>query len=81
MSKDKHAHDKDHHGHHDHDSHGEHQGPPQDAKAKMIHHDWRFWVAIGLMLLAMVAYVISFDESWWPRSGGKEKPEVPAAGE
>lgn len=80
MSKDKHAHDKDHRGHHDHDSHGEHQGPPSQKK---IHHDWRFWVsimALVLMLLSMVIYVVTFDESE-PPGGGPEQPEVPAAGE
>ena len=45
----------------------------------MIHHDWRFWTAIVLMGLAMVAYVVSFDDSFRP--GGGEQPEVPAVAE
>lgn len=30
---------------------------------KGIHKDWRAWVALLLMLGAMTAYVLSFDES------------------
>jgi hypothetical protein len=59
----------------------DHRVPSHDhaTRKKMIHHDWRFWVGIVLMLLAMVAYVLSFDESLQP--GGVENPEVPAAAE
>jgi hypothetical protein len=72
MSKqNKHAHNKDQHGHDHHAAGG--------AKKKLIHHDWRFWTAIVLMGLAMVAYVVSFDESFRP--GGGEQPEVPADAE
>lgn len=39
------------------------------------HRDWRVWV-VALMLLAMVIYVLTMDESLWP--GGSE-PAVPAA--
>jgi hypothetical protein len=48
-------------------------------KKKMIHHDWRFWTAIVLMVLAMAAYVFSFDESLRP--AGVDGPEVPIAAE
>jgi hypothetical protein len=67
---------------HSHDHHsGNHGGaasPVPNGKTK-IHHDWRFWVAISLMLLAMLAYVLSFDESLRP--GGIEEPAVPAMAE
>ena len=63
----KHAHDKNH-GHH-----------PQGAKKKSIHHDWRFWTAVVLMLLAMAAYVMTNDESLLPN--GVEGPAVPEAAE
>jgi hypothetical protein len=34
-----------------------------------LHKDWRFWVAVGLMLAAMGMYVLSLDESVQPGSG------------
>ena len=75
MSKSKkHSHAKDHHG-------NNHQATGHDHadEKKLIHHDWRFWAAIVLMVLAMVAYVLSFDESFRP--GGVDEPEVPMAAE
>ncbi len=57
MSKQKKRPDsKDHHGH-DHHNTG-HDGA---KNKKMIAQDWRFWTAIVLMVLAMPAYVSSFD--------------------
>mgnify|MGYP001218850811 FL=1 len=67
MSHDHHNHS--HHGHHNHQTHP--KRPP--------HKDWRIWVAVGLMLAAMGAYVISNDESVLP--GGGEEPAVPAIAE
>jgi hypothetical protein len=74
MSKHKkHPNSKDNHGR------NQHGGDHNHTNKKMIHHDWRFWTAIVLMLLGMVAYVVSFDESLRP--GGGEQPEVPAMAE
>ena len=75
MSKHKkHPHGNDHHRpNHAGGGHG------RGKSSKMIHHDWRFWVAIVLMLLAMVGYVLSLDESVRPGEG--ERPEVPALAE
>ena len=70
MSKHKkHPHGIDHHG----------TADDRATNKKMIHHDWRFWTAIVLMLLAMVGYVLSLDESLRP--GGGELPKVPAVAE
>ena len=66
-----HDHDHNQHGHHNHQTH-------PNAK-KPIHHDWKFWVAIVLMLAAMGAYIMSDDESLQP--GGGEGPAVPAMAE
>jgi hypothetical protein len=33
---------------------------------KRAHHDWRFWVAFGLMLMAMVIYLMTADLSIVP---------------
>ncbi|MEM8681566.1 MAG: hypothetical protein AAGF97_19645 [Planctomycetota bacterium] len=62
----------DHHGDH-------HHGADGGKKKKLIHHDWRFWTAIVLMLIAMAVYVISFDESLRP--GDVEEEPVPMMAE
>lgn len=65
----------DHHGHqHNHQTHPKQKRP--------IHHDAKFWVTIGavvLMLAAMFMYVLSDDESLQP--GGEVGVPVPAAAE
>jgi len=35
---------------------------------KRAHTDWRFWVGIFLMFLAMVVYVMTGDLAWRPSS-------------
>ena len=35
---------------------------------KHAHHDWRLWVAVIVMLVAMLTYVMSDDLAWRPRS-------------
>jgi hypothetical protein len=32
-----------------------------------MHHDWRFWIALILMLAAMIIYVVTEDFAWLPR--------------
>jgi hypothetical protein len=41
------------HGHKDHHQSGR----------KRLHSDWRFWLAVVAMLVAMLAYVLSDNES------------------
>ncbi|TWU45883.1 hypothetical protein Q31b_10590 [Novipirellula aureliae] len=65
------SHSKKPHDGHDHQN-AEHV---RSVKSKKIHHDWRFWTAIVLMLLAMVGYVLSLDES--VRPDGAADLEVP----
>ena len=48
---------------HDSDNHGFHR-----PYWKHAHHDWRLWVAVGLMLVAMLTYVMSDDLAWRPHS-------------
>ena len=62
---------------HDHNSHGHHEHHP--SKSKALHKDWRAWLVIGLMLAAMVAYVLSDDESLQPGlPAGEQMPAAPA---
>ena len=34
---------------------------------KRAHHDWKFWVALVLMLTAMMVYVMTDDLAFVPR--------------
>ncbi len=65
--------------HHDrkHDHHGHKQQHRARAKSKAIHKNWMTWVVLGLMLAAMLMYVLSDDESLQP--GGEAGPGMPAA--
>jgi hypothetical protein len=40
---------------------------------KHAHHDWRLWVAVSLMLIALLTYVMTGDLAWWPR-GQRQQP-------
>jgi hypothetical protein len=35
---------------------------------KHAHYDWRLWVAVSLMLIAVLTYVMSDDLAWRPHS-------------
>ena len=56
---------------HDH----EHHRP----RWKRVHHSWIFWVAVFLMLLAMITYVMTGDLSWGLRRQPKQ-PSTQATG-
>jgi hypothetical protein len=65
------------HGHkHGHHGHGE----PQHQKTnKGLHKDWRSWLVVGLMLAAMLAYVLTMDESLQPGQPPGESMPADAA--
>ncbi len=44
-----------------------------------IHKDWRAWVVVGLMLGAMVVYVMSLDESFGPAPQPVEEAPMESA--
>jgi hypothetical protein len=58
----------------EHDAHAHEHQHHQGPAWKRLHRDWRAWVAVLLMLAAMLAYVMSNDESLQP--GGR--PQKPA---
>ncbi len=62
---------------HDHKQTDHRQHGNQPPRKRPIHHDWRFWVAIVLMLGAMGVYIATMDEAIRP--GGKAVQKVPAA--
>jgi hypothetical protein len=57
--------------------HDEHAGHHHEQPRRALHQDWRAWAVVGLMLVGMVVYIMSNDESDQP--GGREAPPVPAA--
>jgi hypothetical protein len=64
-----------HHGEHSHEGHKHHGGGKRS-----LHKDWRLWVGVILMLVAMAVYVMTLDESIIPGSGpSTENERVPAA--
>lgn len=63
-----------HHGEHSHE-HKHHGGGKRP-----LHKDWRLWVGVILMLVAIATYVLTLDESIIPGRGpSDEQPRVPAA--
>jgi hypothetical protein len=64
--------------HHNEHSHGKDHQREHHAPKKGIHHDWRFWAAI-VMLVAMGIYVATMDEAIGP--DGQVNQEVPADAE
>jgi ABC-type nickel/cobalt efflux system permease component RcnA len=63
----KHQHEHEH-------EHGHHQGPPR----RKLHHDWRVWLVVGLMLTAMLVYVLSDNERFGFGRASQSRPPVPA---
>ena len=62
-----------HHGHgHEQPGHNQHS-----EKDWHWHKDWRTWFGVMLMLVAMIAYWLSLDESLQP--GKPQQQEMPAA--
>ena len=55
--------------------HGHHQAPSR----RKLYHDWRLWLVVGLMLAAMLIYVLSDNERFGLRGGTRHiSPPVPA---
>jgi len=55
--------------------HGDHHGPNSDRW--LPHKDWRIYVGVALMLVAMFVYLATMDESLPP--GGPAQQPVPAS--
>lgn len=61
------------HQQHKHDKRHQHS-----QKKKKAHKDWKTWLVIGMMLLAMLLYVISDDEALPPGAPQDDGQTVPA---
>jgi hypothetical protein len=56
-------------------SHSDHErGHNEPGRKRPIHHSWLFWVAVLVMLTAMVVYVLTKNESIGPGSNGQPVP-------
>ena len=66
---------------HRHHQHGEphHDGEHQPHYWKRAHRDWKFWMALSLMLAAMIIYVMSDNLAFRPRHQAQQ-PVSGAAG-
>jgi hypothetical protein len=60
---------------HDHEHH---KGDSHHLRWKRVHHSWIFWVAVFLMLLAIITYVMTGDLFWGLRRQSKQ-PQTQAA--
>lgn len=55
------------HHHHKHsEPHKHEQGDACKSNGRKFHKDWRVWLAVGLMLAAMITYVLTLDDSIVP---------------
>jgi len=43
---------------------------------KRAHKDWRLWIAVGLMLIAMFTYIASGDLAWRPPTNAQQTPST-----
>jgi hypothetical protein len=55
-----------HHHHQHHATNGGGAHPAHIPYWKRAHADWRFWVGVMLMFVAMIIYVMSGDLAWRP---------------
>jgi uncharacterized iron-regulated membrane protein len=60
---------------HDHEHH---KGDSHRLRWKRVHHSWTFWVAVFLMMLAIITYVMTGDLFWGLRRQSKP-PQTQAA--
>ncbi len=44
---------------------------------KRAHHDWKFWVALSLMLTSMLIYIVTLDESVQPETKNSQQVKQP----
>lgn len=65
------------HRHHRRDSHGNSTPPGHVPYWERAHSDWRFWLGIVVMFIAMIVYVMSGNLGG--RSGLTPLPPTPAA--
>ena len=63
--------------HHDHAKEKQASGDLPGPYWQRVHHDWKFWIAISLMLTAMLIYVTTLDLSVQPTDGPRPQIQQP----
>jgi len=54
------------HNHKHSESHRQAKRDESESSSKKLHKDWRVWLAVGIMLAAMIMYVLTLDDSIVP---------------
>jgi hypothetical protein len=54
------------HKHNHSESHRHARKDESKSSIKKLHKDWRVWLVIGIMLTAMITYVLTLDDSIVP---------------
>jgi ABC-type nickel/cobalt efflux system permease component RcnA len=54
------------HSHKHSDSHKHTHGDASEWSVRKLHKDWRVWLVVGMMLVAMAVYVLTLDDSIMP---------------
>ena len=66
-------------GHHSHgDPNGGSVSPSSRPYWTRAHRDWRVWVGVILMLIAMGIYLMTNDLAWGPHPGPRQPISSPA---
>jgi hypothetical protein len=60
-----------------HSKHPDDKGDQQRPYWKRAHHDWKFWLAVSLMLTSMLVYIVTLDLSLRPTEHDQPKIESP----
>jgi hypothetical protein len=54
------------HNHKHSEAHRHAGGDVGESSTKKLHKDWRVWLVVGIMLIAMITYVLTLDDSIVP---------------
>ena len=54
------------HNHKHSELHRQEKRDEGESSSKKLHKDWRVWLAVGIMLAAMIMYVLTLDDSIVP---------------
>lgn len=54
------------HNHNHSESHRHARRDESESSIKKLHKDWRVWLIVGIMLIAMITYVLTLDDSIVP---------------
>jgi ABC-type nickel/cobalt efflux system permease component RcnA len=59
------------HNHKHSESHRHVENDKAEFSSRKLHKDWRVWLVVGMMVAAMIIYVLSLDETIVPAIMGR----------